>query len=136
MAPFHFSSIYWRHLSVESNDLQLYHPMVSIRTNKPAEAASTFKHKFVTLANRTITHPRDKDGDYGIRVLLHIPIGLLMGIPVLGYQLMMLFFFYEKNEDKWTSDQTWKDTAGALFGMAITVIAILILIIWAAISFL
>ena len=52
---------------------------------------------------------RDEEGDYGIRVLLHIPVGLLMGVPIIGYQLMRLFFFYEKNEDKWTSDQAWKD---------------------------
>ena len=110
--------------------------MVSIRTSKTADAISAIKRKFVTWANRTITHPRDKHGDYGIRVLLHIPVGLLMGIPILGYQLMQLFFFYEKNEDKWTSDQAWKDTAGALFGMAITVIVSLILIIWVAVRYL
>ena len=110
--------------------------MVSIRKNETTIAVSNIKHKFVTWANRTITHTRDKDGDYGIRVLLHIPIGLLMGVPVLGYQLMQLFFFYEKNEDKWTSDQAWKDTAGALFGMAVTVIVLIGLVIWATIHYL
>ena len=45
----------------------------------------TLKGKFVKWVNRKITHPRDEEGYYGIRVLLHIPIGLLMGIPVIGY---------------------------------------------------
>ena len=93
--------------------------------------SKTIKNRLVKWANKTITHPRDKDGDYGIRVLQHIPIGLLMGIPIIGYQLMRLFFYYEKNEDKWTSDQAWKDTGGALLGMSVTAIAITGLGIWA-----
>ena len=101
-----------------------------------ARVPVTIKDKFVEWVNKTITHPRDNDGDYGIRVLTHIPVGLLMGIPVIGYQLMRLFFFYEKNEDKWTSDQAWKDTAGALFGMSVTVIVLIGLAIWAAVYYL
>ena len=103
---------------------------------KALSAPDTLKDKFIKCVNRKITHPRDEEGDYGIRVLLHIPIGLLMGIPVIGYQLMRLFFFYEKNEDKWTSDQAWKDTAGALVGMSATVIVITGLGIWALVYYL
>ena len=94
------------------------------------------RDRFVTWVNRIITHPRDKYGDFGIRVLTHIPIGIVMGLPIIGYQLMRLFFFYEKNEDRWTSDQAWKDTAGALVGMSVTVLGITGLGIWAIIHYL
>ena len=103
---------------------------------KAVSEPDTLKNRFVKWVNKTITHPRDDEGDYGIRVLLHIPIGLLMGIPVIGYQLMRMFFFYEKNEDKWTSDEAWKDTAGALLGMSITIVAITGLGIWALVHYL
>ena len=72
---------------------------------KAVSVPDTLKNRFVKWVNKKITHPRDDDGDYGIRVLLHIPIGLLMGIPIIGYQLMRMFLLYEKNEDKWTSDE-------------------------------
>lgn len=109
---------------------------MSTLVKKAVMVPDTIRDKFVKWANKKITHPRDDEGDYGIRVLLHIPIGLLMGIPVIGYQLMKLFFFYEKNEDKWTSDEAWKDTAGALFGMSITVIIITGLGIWGLVHYL
>jgi hypothetical protein len=94
------------------------------------------RDRFIVWVNRTITHPRDKDGDFGIRVVTHVPIGIIMGLPVIGYQIMRLFFFYEKNEDRWISDQAWKDTAGALIGMSITAVAITGLGIWTIIHFL
>jgi hypothetical protein len=103
---------------------------------KAAEVPVSVWDKFAEWVNKIITHPRDKEGDYGIRVLMHVPIGLIMGIPVIGYQLMRLFFFYEKNEDRWTSDQAWKDTAGALVGMSITVVVIIGLCIWASVHYL
>lgn len=93
----------------------------------------SIRDRFITWVNHTITHPRDKVGDFGIRAVMHIPIGIIMGIPLVGYQLMRLFFFYEKNEDRWTSDQAWKDTAGALVGMSVTALVITGLIIWAII---
>ncbi len=94
------------------------------------------KIKFIEWVNKKIKHPRDEAGDYGIRVVMHVPIGLIMGIPIIGYQLMRLFFFYEKNEDRWTSDQAWKDTAGALVGMSVTIVVITGLCIWAAVHYL
>jgi hypothetical protein len=109
---------------------------VSTIMKKAVMVPDTLRNKFVKLVNKLITHPRDDEGDYGIRVLLHIPIGLLMGIPVIGYQLMRLFFFYEKNEDRWTSDEAWKDTAGALLGMSLTIIATTGLGIWALVHYL
>ena len=109
--------------------------MKQIKT-QATKVKDSIKERFAKWANRWITHPRDEVGDYGVRVLLHIPIGLLMGIPIIGYQLMRLFFFYEKNEDQWTSDQAWKDTAGALFGMAVTVMVVIGLGIWAAVHYL
>ena len=80
--------------------------------------------------NRHITHNRDDEGDFGIRVLLHIPIGFLMGltaiIPFLGYGLLQLFLKYERNEDVHTQDEAWKDIFGAIVGYSISTIIILI----------
>jgi len=81
------------------------------------------------LANRLLTHNRDKEGDFGYRVLLHIPIGLLMGMPLLGWALIPIFISYEQNEDLHTSDQAWKDYFGALVGCAITTIAFAIIVL-------
>ena len=80
---------------------------------------------------RFITHTRDKVGDFQSRVLIHIPIGILIGIPLLGYPILKLFIRYEENEDIHTKDQAWKDYAGAIAGTLITVIAIItLLILW------
>ena len=73
-----------------------------------------------------LTHPRDFDGDYQERLLMHIPVGILMGIPLLGLPLLRLFIRYEENEDAHTKDQAWKDYAGALVGISITIIAIVV----------
>lgn len=81
------------------------------------------------LANKHITHNRDNEGDFGYRVLLHIPIGLLIGIPILGNNIAKLFTKYEENEDKWVKDQAWKDYFGAMIGGTITIILILIFMI-------
>jgi hypothetical protein len=70
-----------------------------------------------------LTHDRDKIGDFQSRVLLHIPIGFLIGliliIPFVGYGLLKLFIRYEENEDGHTKDQAWKDYFGALVGMGV-----------------
>ena len=79
------------------------------------------------LANKLITHNRDDEGDFGHRVLLHIPVGLLIGIPILGYPLLKLFIAYEENEDKWVQDEAWKDYFGAMVGASITIITILVI---------
>ena len=71
---------------------------------------------FVDWVNKTITHPRDQDGDFGVRVLIHVPIGILMAIPVLGWGLIALFIQYENNEDFWVKDIAFKDYYGALVG--------------------
>lgn len=83
----------------------------------------------INWINKTLTHPRDEVGDYGIRVILHIPIGILMSIPVLGWGMIPLFKAYQRNEDLHTADQAWKDIAGAIAGMVIgELIQIVILI--------
>lgn len=54
------------------------------------------------------------------RLLLHIPIGLVMGLyPLPDTALSNLFIFYERNEDRWIKDQAWLDTKGALWGFCI-----------------
>ena len=77
-----------------------------------------------------LKHPQDKVGDYQQRVLIHIPIGVLIGIPVLGLPILWLFIHYEENEDKWVEDKAWKDYAGAIAGASITALAVLGVIIW------
>jgi len=88
------------------------------------------------MINKMITHNRDKKGDFGIRTLVHLPIGFLMGIssliPFLGFGLVWLFLKYERNEDAHTQDQAWKDIFGAIVGYSLAVIMILALglILW------
>lgn len=77
-----------------------------------------------------ITHERDKVGDYQKRVLIHIPIGILLGIPILGIPLLILFVRYEENEDKHVKDEAWKDYAGAMGGAIISLVVIVGIIIW------
>jgi len=73
----------------------------------------------IKLINKLITHNRDKVGDYGVRVVIHIPVGILMSLPVLGWGLIALFIRYEDSEDFWVHDRAWKDYAGALAGYVI-----------------
>lgn len=69
--------------------------------------------KLVNFINRRITHNRDAAGDFGIRVLIHIPVGFLIGLGLLSEDM---FLKYERNEDLHTEDQAWKDIAGGMVG--------------------
>jgi hypothetical protein len=77
-----------------------------------------------------LKHDRDTKGDFGKRALMHIPVGLVAGIPILGYPVLKLFIFYEDNEDLHIKDEAWKDTFGAVIGATITVLAALGVGIW------
>lgn len=72
----------------------------------------------MTWIDRIWRHNRDDEGDFGSRAALHIPVGMLMGIPVLGWQMIPLFLEYERNEDNHTTDEAWKDIFGAMVGFA------------------
>ena len=78
---------------------------------------------------KILKHEKDKTGDFQQRVFIHIPIGLLIGIPILGHPLLKIFLEYEKNEDLHTSDEAWKDFFGAMIGASITILLLLGLII-------
>jgi len=84
--------------------------------------------------DKLVTHNRDTVGDFGSRVVLHIPIGLIIGltsiIPLVGYTLARLFVAYEQNEDFRTADHAWKDYYGALVGFVIAVPIVLAGVIW------
>lgn len=71
--------------------------------------------------NKHIKHPRDTHGDYGVRYLLHIPAGFLVGLlpPPLDHNAVKIFLRYEQNEDKWTQDEAWKDVGGFMTGYVI-----------------
>ena len=79
--------------------------------------------KLVDWINKNWTHNRDKEGDFGIRALIHMPIGIIMSVPVFGWGLVYLFRFYERNEDAHTQDQAWKDVFGAMVGFVIGMLA-------------
>ena len=82
------------------------------------------------LLNKLLTHDRDEQGDFGSRVFLHIPIGLIIGIPILGANLKDLFIQYELDECAHSKDEAWKDLFGALIGASITTLIAVLLIIW------
>ena len=70
---------------------------------------------------RLLKHERDKAGDFQRRVLLHIPVGFVCAISVLGHWALALaltagFLYYENNEDLHEKDKAWKDTFGWLTG--------------------
>lgn len=75
---------------------------------------------FERLCNRLFTHNRDEVGDYGIRMVIHIPLGFLLGLthPFSG-DLKDIFIRYEENEDVHCIDQAWKDYAGIMVGQVI-----------------
>lgn len=77
-------------------------------------------------------HTRDKEGDFGVRAILHIPIGLFMGVTFpLSLGLVYLFKFYERNEDAHTEDQAWKDVFGAMVGMVLGIsIELTAIVLW------
>ena len=80
---------------------------------------------------KLLTHKRDTKGDFQKRVLIHIPVGLIIGIPVFGWVLGYLFVAYEENEDLHTKDQAWKDYFGAMVGCGFGIFISIGLIIWA-----
>jgi len=79
---------------------------------------------------KLLKHSRDKTGDFQERVLLHIPAGLIIGIPVLGWAFAYIFKAYEENEDAHTRDQAWKDYFGALVGAVIMTLLCTGALIW------
>lgn len=85
--------------------------------------------KFVNWVNKVWTHPRDNHGDYGFRSLMHIPIGFILSIPLLGWFCWFVFYAYEESEDKHCVDEAWKDYNGAMIGASIGAIGWTIVIL-------
>ena len=84
-----------------------------------------------SFINKKLTHPRDRDNDFGVRVVLHVPIGVLLGIllnifPVVGCGLLVLFLVYDWTEDWRVYDHAWKDLYGALVGTVIGIASYII----------
>jgi hypothetical protein len=50
---------------------------------------------------------------------MHIPVGFVLSIPVLGWLCWSIFRDYEASEDKWCSDEAWKDLNGAMIGASL-----------------
>jgi hypothetical protein len=91
---------------------------------------------FAEWVNKHWTHTRDTavPRDFGVRALIHIPIGIYMGLFDWSNGLAYLFYKFERNEDVHTEDQAWKDIYGSIIGWvigrSILITGILILIIW------
>ena len=86
----------------------------------------------VGLADRHWKHSRDTVvGDFGGRVLQHIPIGILIGATFpLSIPILVLFIRYEENEDVHTYDQAWKDYYGTLVGAVVGLLLEVLLLWW------
>ena len=82
----------------------------------------------INWINRHITHNRDDEGDFGIRVILHIPAGIRLGLFLLDKKL---FLEYEKDECSHTEDEAWKDIFGAIIGYVIgrTILIMLVILV-------
>jgi len=82
-----------------------------------------------------LKHDRDKVGDFSKRVLLHIPIGFVIGaVFPLSFPLLWLFIKYEENEDLHTKDEAWKDYFGAMVGSSLGLLTLIILLLQACLS--
>ena len=83
---------------------------------------------------KLLKHSRDEVGDFQNRVLLHIPIGYIIGllsvVPFSGSTLAGMFLKYERNEDLHTEDQAWKDIFGGMVGFVPGAFTGLGLLIW------
>ncbi len=80
---------------------------------------------------KLLKHERDLVGDYQKRVLIHIPIGFLIGVAFpLSYPILLLFIRYEENEDMWVKDRAWKDYAGAIAGAIVGLLTLIGIIFW------
>jgi len=102
--------------------------------------------KIESWINRLIKHPRDRPGppkatpgDYGFRLVIHallfpLVTAFLM-IDRIGGPLVLLaftwtFLKYQRNEDRHTEDQAWKDIVGYMWALAIGSILYLALRRW------
>jgi uncharacterized protein YqgC (DUF456 family) len=81
----------------------------------------------INFINKIIKHNRDREGDFGVRVLMHIPIGFMIGFllvfyPPAGIGLLLLFLVYEWTEDWRVHDHAWKDLFGGLVGCVVGIL--------------
>ena len=90
------------------------------------------KEEIMRFVAKFLHHSRDKSNppDFGVRVLLHIPIGFITGIAVLGHWILPLtltavFLYYEHNEDAHTKDEAWKDTFGFMVGLVMAIFTVM-----------
>ena len=86
--------------------------------------------KLSRLANRRFPHNRDNEGDYGSRMLMHIPAGFFIGLIPFNREFSDHLKFYEDNEDAHTKDEAWKDEAGILVGIVMGRILLVAIVIY------
>ena len=77
-----------------------------------------------------LKHSKDTVGDYQSRVLLHIPVGFLMGLMPFSGTFKDLFFYYEESEDKWVKDEAWKDYAGSMIGFVLGRLTLFVVVVY------
>jgi len=90
---------------------------------------SPMQEKIMRFVAKFLHHNRDETDppDFGVRVLIHIPMGYIAVMSVEGHWVLPLvitwvFLKYERNEDVHTEDQAWKDIMGFLVGAVMGVI--------------
>lgn len=93
-------------------------------------------YRIADWLNKHITHPRDKQGDYGVRVTIHaclfpLVTAILLVDPIGGPIILATFTYifnkYQRNEDLHTEDQAWKDQAGFMWALGLGVLLYLII---------
>jgi len=85
---------------------------------------------FGTLKLFWLKHEADEVGDFRMRVLVHIPVGFIMGILPFSGSLKDLLIAYEENEDLHTKDQAWKDYYGVMIGFVLGRLALVVSCVW------
>lgn len=65
------------------------------------------------------------------RFFMHLPLGIIIVFSfyvhwVFPLVITVLFNYYEKNEDKHLHDEAYRDVQGALAGVVLTVVGILL----------
>jgi len=86
--------------------------------------------RLLRWGDRHIRHPSDKEGNFGSSLIVHIPHGLIMGIPIIGWPMVHIFLKYQLNQDeRHHHDEAWKDIAGAMVGFSISSLVFLGLIL-------
>ena len=88
--------------------------------------------RFVDWINKVWGHDRYKGDNFGIRSLIHIPVGIIVALSsMVSWPIALIFAYwfvtYQKNEDGYYRDGAWVDLNGAMIGLAIGTVLVFFL---------